>query len=140
MAPIAFARYEPVADIVQARAAIFGIDRRAEQLERAHLRHDLTIEAFVEKRRGHARQQRITRIGSRRVADHPLLFAQFGIELVGVERVERLDALRIGAGHETGFLYRSEEPTSALQSLMRISYALLCLIKIHSSLLQPSTH
>src|SRR3546814_20523996 len=46
-----FARDQPVADIVQPRAAIFGIDRRAEQPERAHLRHDLTIEAFVEKRR-----------------------------------------------------------------------------------------
>src|SRR3546814_3083166 len=70
-----FARDQPVADIVQPRAAIFGIDRRAEQPERAHLRHDLTIEAFVAKRRGHARQQRITRLGSRRVADQPLLFA-----------------------------------------------------------------
>src|SRR3546814_10822346 len=48
-------------------------------------------------------------------------------------RVERA-ALQLQAGVETGFaiardLHRSEEHTSELQSLMRISYAVLCLKK-----------
>ena len=99
-----FARDQTVRDVIQPRAAIFGIDRRAEQAERAHFGHDLTVEPFVEERRRDARQQRIGRIGPRGIADHSLLFAELGVELEGIERVERFDALRVGEGHGTGFL------------------------------------
>src|SRR3546814_8880975 len=44
--------------------------------------------------------------------------ADFGADVVKIERVEG-DAMRS----------RSEEPTSELQSLMRISYAVFCLTK-----------
>ncbi len=98
-----FARDQPVADIIEPRAAIFGIDRRAEQPERAHFGHDLAVESLVEKGRGHARQQRVGRIAARGIAHHALLFGQLIVELEGVERVERLDALRIGEGHERAF-------------------------------------
>src|SRR3546814_1116208 len=44
------------------------------------------------------------------------------------EAAELLDRVR-GKGHELGFIVRSEEHTSELQSLMRISYAVFCLKK-----------
>src|SRR3546814_6110184 len=42
---------------------------------------------------------------------------------------ETLDAARIGSSHEISVLFRSEEHTSELQSLMRSSYAVFCLKK-----------
>src|SRR3546814_7420779 len=60
--------------------------------------------------------------------------------------VQRIKALRSRHGHdvETLFLDRSEEHTSELQSLMRISYAVFCLKKKnnknqHRNLKSPST-
>ncbi len=42
--PLDLARHQPVADIIEAGAAIFGRDRRPEQAELAHLGHDLAVE------------------------------------------------------------------------------------------------
>src|SRR3546814_3895310 len=51
---------------------------------------------------------------------------------VGTDRAEELalgDLGRIGRGGRGGFVFRSEEHTSELQSLMRISYAVICMNK-----------
>src|SRR3546814_1083576 len=48
----------------------------------------------------------------------------------GVETELQLDTLKgLGCDNAQGFLFRSEEHTSELQSLMRISYAVFCLKK-----------
>src|SRR3546814_2366781 len=49
------------------------------------------------------------------------------LDLDGADR--QLAAARIGLGVELHLLARSEEHTSELQSLMRISYAVFCLKK-----------
>src|SRR3546814_4894117 len=44
-----------------------------------------------------------------------------------------------GAGRQARILYRSEEHTSELQSLMRISYAVFCLKKKKTTIKQGNT-
>src|SRR3546814_1765284 len=51
-----------------------------------------------------------------------IVFALFGEDLLNALHIE-LDAFRIAGGI---MLFRSEEHTSELQSLMRISYAVFC--------------
>src|SRR3546814_6927836 len=74
--------------------------------------HDLAIKALVEIGACHARQKLVLRIVASRVTDHSLLLRELLVQP------------------------RSEEHTSELQSLMRISYAVFCLKKkkqvIHS--------
>src|SRR3546814_5471292 len=76
----------------------------------------------------------------RSVAGDALAHRFGGVEALGVERVEvelerlRLDQLRRVRRHGDrgggdGGQWRSEEHTSELQSLMRISYAVFCLKK-----------
>src|SRR3546814_2304344 len=90
---------------------------------------------------------------------HPFLDDE-GVEIVGVEAAgEGLDGKHAAslAGGKPGILHgnktyllqdedgqiteahRSEEHTSALQSLMRISYAVFCLKKTQSTTTQPLT-
>src|SRR3546814_10476400 len=74
------------------------------------------------------------------LAGHPHAPADGGFECAGellerrvtVEQVHRVDqgtARRQLDGVEPAVILRSEEPTSELQSLMRISYAVFCLKK-----------
>src|SRR3546814_2345510 len=62
---------------------------------------------------------------SRQIAERDMVTAQLLQRHVGVER------LVVGVGIEelSRFVVRSEEHTSELQSLMRISYAVFCLKK-----------
>src|SRR3546814_10397945 len=56
-----------------------------------------------------------------------------GLEQLAAPRSVCASVLRRHAGHialgQGGYIYRSEEHTSELQSLMRISYAVFCLKK-----------
>src|SRR3546814_3192945 len=52
-----------------------------------------------------------------------------GRGLVALRRIDQRAALRRAVGIEPGSKPRSEEHTSELQSLMRISYAVFCLKK-----------
>src|SRR3546814_10727248 len=51
------------------------------------------------------------------------------IDQIGVRHREPRTAIVIGVEHQFGNAVRSEEHTSELQSLMRISYAVFCLKK-----------
>src|SRR3546814_8448027 len=55
------------------------------------------------------------------------------------DRVVQLDQLSIAQGQEE-LLARSEEHTSELQSLMRLSYAVFCLKKTKKNNIDQSTH
>src|SRR3546814_4075538 len=85
-------------------------DGGAEQAERPHLGLDGAVEDLVAVGLEDARHQLVLAVGPRGVADHALLLAEL---LLQQQRV----------------LPRSEEHTSELQSLMRISYAVFCLKK-----------
>src|SRR3546814_6634081 len=57
------------------------------------------------------------------------LFSEFAFTLAGAVAVSAVVALTLSPMLAARFLRRSEEHTSELQSLMRISYAVLCLKK-----------
>src|SRR3546814_6896641 len=106
IAPIALARFPDMARHREADAAIFAEHDRAVRLERRRPRHIL-IGVDVEHLRHAGRDVDPARIG----VDQPR-----GIEPLHEAR----ERFRI-------ILSRSEEHTSELQSLMRISYAVSCL-------------
>ena len=91
--PLDLARDQPVGDIAEPGAAIVLRQRRAEQPERAHLGHDLAVEALLAKGGEHARKQLLLRIAARGVAHHALVLGQLAFEL---ERV--LPVVAGGAG------------------------------------------
>src|SRR3546814_3793858 len=78
----------------------------------------------------HMRHHRLDLIG---FADDLDLFVAFSLQYLGIVRVGQQVAQSLGAADRVGILVgdrsRSEEHTSELQSLMRISYAVLCLQK-----------
>ena len=81
------ARHEAVADVVDAGAAV-ALDGRAEQAERAHLVHDLAVEALEARRHQHARLQARLAVLAGRVADRALLVAELVLEAQGVVPLE----------------------------------------------------
>src|SRR3546814_2065090 len=88
--------------------------------------HALNAEFFKDDRRN-ALGQRLDQaeVRLRHVRDHPLAH-----RLV----VERVGDVVAGRGHPVVELHlRSEEHTSELQSLMRTSYAVICLNKKHNN-------
>src|SRR3546814_8360127 len=77
----------------------------------------------------------VTRI-SRNLRDSDAALAASRQRAAEEDHIVRMGLLASGAAHELGtplstlsVLIRSEEHTSALQSLMRISYAVFCLTK-----------
>ena len=82
------ARDQPVGDVAEAGAAVFLRDGRAEEAERAHLAHDLAVEALLAIGREHAREQLVLRIAARGVAHHALLFGELAFEVERVLPVE----------------------------------------------------
>src|SRR3546814_7831219 len=64
----------------------------------------------------------------RLVADHRVLLVGDELERPGADRLE-VDLLRRAGFHHLVGVLRSEEHTSELQSLMRLSYAVFCLKK-----------
>src|SRR3546814_5382944 len=61
-------------------------------------------------------------------APQPLVLGD-GVRVAAVGGCWRAIGLAVGAGHAEQAVERSEEHTSELQSLMRISYAVFCLKK-----------
>src|SRR3546814_16859393 len=59
-----------------------------------------------------------------------------GIVKEGSFNLDQGVGVRAQSGEKTGFAYRSEEHTSELQSLMRISYAVFCLKKQNTTTVQ----
>ena len=74
------ARDETVADVAHPRAAVLLRQRRAEQAELPHLAEDRGVALLVAERFGHARHELVLRVHARRLAHHPLFFAQLLIE------------------------------------------------------------
>src|SRR3546814_6160816 len=64
----------------------------------------------------------------RRVPENPALDQVHDVEPCAVHGIVRAKPMDVGDG-KARLLKRSEEPTSALQSLMRNSYAAFCLKK-----------
>src|SRR3546814_8579515 len=62
-----------------------------------------------------------------RLADHELVIGKLGVAQVQAARQAEPEGLLVA--HHAGHAERSEEHTSELQSLMRISYAVFCLKK-----------
>ena len=87
--PLQFARDQPVADVIEAGAAVFLRNGRAEQPERAHLALDRRVVALVAVGFDHTRQQLLLRIVARGVAHHALFFGQFAFEIEGIVPLER---------------------------------------------------
>ena len=84
------ARDQPGSDIVEAGAAVFFRDGRAEQAEFAHLADDRRVVFFVAIGREHARQQLLLGVVARGVAHHALVLGQFAFE------VERIVPFEVG--------------------------------------------
>ncbi len=84
---------EAVADIADAGAAI-ALDGRPEESERAHLVHDLAVEALLAERALDARHELALRIGARAVAHHALVLGQLLLE---EQRVLPVEARLVGA-------------------------------------------
>src|SRR3546814_8649789 len=93
-----------------------------------------------------AADARSRRIGDRIAAGRELRDRSQGGDLVQVELVELLAEIELGGGGdavgavaEECLVERSEEHTSELQSLMRISYAVFCLKKKNKHNIKSST-
>lgn len=85
---------EAVGDVGRADAAIGVGHGHTEQAEVAHLAEDRRVRRLLAVSFGHARLQLFLGIGARRVADHPLVFAQLILE------EERIVPLELAfAGH-----------------------------------------
>ena len=97
--PLDLARDQPVTDIIQAGAAVFLRDGRADQAERAHFADDIGIEFAVAIGREHAREQLLLRIIARGVAHHALFLGELAFEAERIVPLERrvldLDADRL---------------------------------------------
>ena len=61
----------------------------AEQAQRAHLGHDVAVEALLAVGREHAREQLVLRIAARGVAHHALLLGELAFEVERILPVER---------------------------------------------------
>src|SRR3546814_8717070 len=92
-----------------------------EKREQAARRRDAVEQTFILQGKNHSPSFHISRFEQ----DRPT--SEF--HLVGCRRGRG----SLVAGGEGGFDLRSEEHTSELQSLMRISYAVFCLKKQHTS-------
>src|SRR3546814_8880275 len=81
------------------------------------------VVGVVELERHLQRMRGLCRIGGCRMRRHlGLVREQVHVDRCGLQR-------RLALGHQNGGVPRSEEHTSELQSLMRISYAVFCLKK-----------
>src|SRR3546814_10537146 len=119
-------------DLVDADAAVVdigeaGVDHFAQVVRRDVGRHaDRDAARAVDEQVGERRRQHL------RLA---LAGVVIGLEIdrilveIGQQRVRDLGKARFGVAHRQGRERRSEEHTSELQSLMRISYAVFCLKK-----------
>ena len=84
-----FARDQAVADVVEAGAAVFLRDGRAEQPELAHFAEDRRIGVAVVVGGDDAGEQLLLRIVARGVAHHALLGGQFAFEVERIVPFER---------------------------------------------------
>ena len=85
-----FAGDQAIGDIVQACAAIFFGDGRAEKTHAAHLGHDLAVEDLVAVRFEDARHELILTIPPSRITDHALFVGKLVVEKKGIIPFESL--------------------------------------------------
>jgi hypothetical protein len=78
------ARDQAVAHVIDAGAAVLLGQRAAEQVARAHLAHDLGVEALLPVGLEDARHQVPLRVLARAVADHALVPGELGLEQEGI--------------------------------------------------------
>ena len=78
---------EAVGHVVDSGAAV-ALERRAQESQRPHLGHDLTVEALVAMGLQDARHQLVLGVGPRAVANHALLLAELVLEDQGVIPLE----------------------------------------------------
>src|SRR3546814_7002612 len=118
-------RYD-VMEIAQAEPAIFFLDGGAVESQRAHFGPERAIELVLLVDIGGLGRDPIGGETAGRLADHVGGFAQREIER-GFHSIppKYLSNLL----NPTKFAGRSEEPTSEIQSIMRISYSVFCLKK-----------
>src|SRR3546814_8660365 len=81
------------------------------------------------RRSGANRAVRVDKLAALRQARGDLRRGLAVVEAMGVEQAAQAPVLLGGHAEATGLAERSEEHTSELQSLMRISYAVFCLKK-----------
>src|SRR3546814_3028697 len=98
-------------------------------VDRTHVDHALQTHQRARGRRRHPV------LAGARLGDHPGL-----AHLPGEQGLTQHIVDLVGSGVVEVFSLRSEEHTSALQSLMRISYAAFCLKKTHHNTTRPPTH
>jgi len=87
--PLDFARDQPVADVIQAGAAVLLGNRRPQQAEFAHFTENRRIGGLVAERFQHARQQFVLAVGVGGIAHHALVVAQL---LVQQKRIVPMEA------------------------------------------------
>jgi hypothetical protein len=96
-----FTRDQPVAHVVEARAAVFLGNGRSQQPEFAHFTEDFDVGLLMPERFQHARLQPVLRIGCGGFAHHAFFFGELLIEQQRVFPVK----LR-GVGHDAYLLNR----------------------------------
>jgi len=89
---------QPIGHIAEPRPAVFFRHGRADQPERAHLAHDLAVEALLAIGLQHARKQLLLRVAARRVAHHAFFFRKLALE------VERILPVEVGILQRDGGL------------------------------------
>ena len=99
--PLDFARHQAVADVVDPGAAVVLGQGRAQEAQRAHLGHDLPVEALVAVGLEHPGHQLLLAVGPGGVADEVLVLAQL---LVQQQRVLPGEAGARGGGGGTRVL------------------------------------
>jgi hypothetical protein len=90
-----FARDQAVADVVEAGAAVFVGDRRAEQAQFAHFAEYRRVGALVAERLRDARRELVLRVRARGIAHHPLLFGQLLVEQQRIVPMKSCNAHRV---------------------------------------------
>src|SRR3546814_4371785 len=91
------------------------------------------VEALAQRR--HLRRDRFRRVGGERALHEAGEFRHAVLADAPAHQLRRADPEAVHVSRD-----RSEEHTSELQSLMRISYAVFCLKKKNTKLPTPSSH